>query len=1440
MQCRRLETSNRGAQSLVKPSNRSWRLNVRAVVLLAACVLIALAVPFVLSALRGNATLLDQARALAKADKPDLALRYVNQYLDQSPDDPRALNLKAGLLADSAYAPEHIQEAIRACELASRRDPDSSRSETRRRLVKLHLQLGDGSPDLVPYRAVEELARTLVEQAPGDAEALRLLARVEAALAAKEGDAKALDDAIANFEKAGQLDPKDVDGAERLALLYRDRANRPDKAARVLDQLIAADPGSTRAHLVRYRFFDTADPGLTGETTTGTVDPKATAALQEAIRLAPKNFEVLLAAAENARRQGRVAEARRHLDEIDKPRQNDSRVLVLRGMIALHENQAGSALEFWRRGLLASGGNDAGLAWRMAFVLLQMGRVDDAGPLMDQFRRLSGGKEPVPSWRFLHALSLLKQNRPADAIRELETVRKKGGALLAGQVAHALGQAHEAIRDEPGALEEYRRAVKAAPRWSPPRLALVRLLQARRFEQAEAELNRALTEIPDDPGLLVFKARQELGRRITQARRNPRHQTSWGPLENLIARISATAPASPALALIEADYRSAVGQPDQAIARLEEATRHAGKDADLWLARAAKLAEQGRTPEALLVLEQAAAPEAAGDQVQLRILRARLLASQGHGKEARESLLRNLDQLPPDQRPLAWMELGNQYAARRDLVEARKAYEAWAKLLPDDPIPRLHLLELAMAGGDEDAIHAEIEALKSGGDAANLYYRIATVTELLSVREGTTEARKTARLGRARELIETIRADAPEQRYAYMLEGQYWERLGQPDKAIDAYERSLEHEGGPTALQRLVVLYAKKDRYQDIKRLGREHGESAPGLDRLAAEIAVQLGDKDQAAQLAEQVARTDPRDLNTTIWLAKVLNAVGRPEDAGKTLRALAEAHPDEVGPWTALLHFQAGRKQAAEARQTADRMRATLTRIEHPEFLHAQWYRVADDLPRAAALYDEALTKWPHDPDVVRGAAEFYEATGRADKAQTCLTAVVQHDPSQRWAARQLALILSARGQGASAWSRAQDYLGVPSANDAPEDRLTRAIVLSRGPEPGQHREAVETLEQLVSDLPAGLPVAATARAALIRLYVQDKEPEKAVALLETEAKLANAAAATIAAYAEALLLVKQWDQAETQIDRLAALTPEDLAAPRLRALRYQALGETAKVAAPLEQFYRERRDAPGGATAGRDAALLLIQLDQFDAAERTARDLAGKWPAQSGVLAALLTRNGRHAEALELYRTAAKTGDAAIRREAVQSAMGMATTGGRDPGRLDAADAVIEAARRHEPKAVDLIISQAYLRHYQQRFEDEVQLYHEALANNPTDFSFLNNMAWSLCEGLGDPKSALERIDEAFRRTGAEYPQFFDTRGVIYTRLKQYPEAIRDLETSVRNRPSGAVYAHLARACHEAGDQAKFEAARDRARQAKLTLDQLEPSEQAELKPLLFPDP
>ncbi len=150
---------------------------------------------------------------------------------------------------------------------------------------------------------------------------------------------------------------------------------------------------------------------------------------------------------------------------------------------------------------------------------------------------------------------------------------------------------------------------------------------------------------------------------------------------------------------------------------LEQANQHQKADADLWLARAERLARKGQVEPALTVLEQAMAPEAAGDRAALRIARARLLTLRGRGQEAREQLVRDLDHLPPDQRPDVWKALGDLYNAQHNSDEARRAYEQWADARPDDPLPLLFLLEVALAENDREAADHDIARLKQKSGA---------------------------------------------------------------------------------------------------------------------------------------------------------------------------------------------------------------------------------------------------------------------------------------------------------------------------------------------------------------------------------------------------------------------------------------------------------------------------------------------------------------------------------------------------------------------------------------------------------------------------------------------------------------------------------------------------------------------------------------------------
>ena len=129
-------------------------------------------------------------------------------------------------------------------------------------------------------------------------------------------------------------------------------------------------------------------------------------------------------------------------------------------------------------------------------------------------------------------------------------------------------------------------------------------------------------------------------------------------VEALLDRGRKAAPDSPALAVIRADALAAMGHPEAASELLAKAVVINKTDPDLWLAHATMLVEPRAPGPRLMALDQAMEPRAAGDQANLRILRARVLTAQGHGSEAREGLVRDLERVRTDQRPLLWMALG--------------------------------------------------------------------------------------------------------------------------------------------------------------------------------------------------------------------------------------------------------------------------------------------------------------------------------------------------------------------------------------------------------------------------------------------------------------------------------------------------------------------------------------------------------------------------------------------------------------------------------------------------------------------------------------------------------------------------------------------------------------------------------------------------------------
>jgi tetratricopeptide (TPR) repeat protein len=1360
---------------------------------------------------RDRSALWRQARQQRRAGRPDLALKYLDRYLELNPRDAEALDGKADLLAELARTPEHLVAAAEVGDQVLRLDRRSpARQETRRRQLELTLRLEAAAPRLVKYQAAAAVADALIAGGARDARAYYLRGRVREALAAS-GQEELLARAVADYERAHGLDPGSADAAERLARLYRTRLGRPEPADRILRELVAANP-SAATHLALYEHFAALGP-----------EDRADAALRAALRAAPADPAVLLAAARAALRRRAPAEAGAHLDALPPRLAAEPRVRLLRGAAELQRDRLDGAIDQWRGGLLQSGGTEAELTWWLAYVYLQGGRVADAAPLILQYRRLVGGDAPPPAARYLEALRDLKTNRAARAIGTLELVRHAVAPGLEGQVHFTLAQAYESARDEPKALDLYRQAARTSPRWTAPRLAAARLAQGRDPDAAVAELERGLRGAPEDAALLVGIAQI----RWRQEARKPRDRQDWRGVEALLERARRADPAAPAVVLLGADYRVATGHLDEAVAALAAAAG-AGGGVEVWTAYVNALGRQGRADAAAAAADAAVA--AVGDQVALRLARARLLLARGHGRAALAALVEGTDRLPEGQRPAAWAAAAQLAFGRGDAAAAADALERWARLAPHDPQPRLMLLDLARSADDRPALRRQVEALAALGPE-NLYWRVGRVYQLLQEAPEGTAGPDDPGLREAERLTTAILEAAPTQPAGYILRGLLRQRRGRLDEAIAAYDAAVARAGGPVAIQRLAELLARRGGPEDRERL-RLLADSTDEADRFLAETSLRVGDAERARQLAAEVVRGHPESLELRVWQARVLNTLGAPAEAEEALRGLIRRAPEELGPRLALLAFQVGGGRAAAARATIEALRAE-THPERPELVWARCYRMAGEPARAEAALREALRKWPDDPAARRASAAFLAAAGRPEEAVATLRPAAGRDAA---AARDLARLLAARPRDARAWREALALVdGGPGGGDDPEGRLARGAVLARGPEPGDRRRAVALLEALAADLPAAAPPAAAARGLLVELLLAE-DPARAAP--HAAALAAGGAPEALAAWAEALARAGRGAEARVVLDRLAAAAPGDPRIPPLGARLLAAGGRRAEAAALLERTLGERLDADPDRAEAEGPALvaLLAELGEPEAAERAGRLLADRRPRASCAAAAVLARRGRAEEAVALIRAAAAAG---APRAEVLTALELAIALAPAAERLGPADALLREARRREPEAADWMLAAALLRHFQGRFAEEIALYRAALDRHPADLLFLNNMAWTLSEELPepDPAEALRRIDAAIDRVG-RLPPLLDTRGVVLTRLGRLDAAIAALEAATAAAASPAALFHLARAYQQAGRVAEARSARDRAAAAGVDGARLATRERAEWEALARP--
>lgn len=1399
-------------RNAVSPSTPTVkRLNVRALSLLVVVALVVIPGFFFLVWMQGRASrplYLVEAKKAADEERYNEALRQVNAYLKDNTADLEALGLKAKILDHVARDGTGLEEAIRVQNQILSLDP--KRQDARKRLIELNLRIGQ-------FRAAQAVAEEYLK-ANGDAEAHRLMGHALEGVG-NLGDSASLDRAIEEYEIAEKMKPGDIGGGLRLAMLYRSKGKDPKRAAQVMDSVLEHNPKSPVARLARFQFI-MSDQDASDRLA------RAMAEIDEALKVAPGNAEARLIAAEHAVQRGKTAEARQHLAAINPPPKNELQIKFVTGLIELQEQHDDAAIETWRSGLIQTNGSDADLTWKLARLLLDRGRIHDAEPLIAQYRRLIGGNEPSAEYRFLDAIKLTKTGRPADAIKELEAIRDKINRDLVGQHLFVLGTAYESTRDETKAMDAYRRATLRADSGSAPWLAIARIQAATQTSsEAVSTLERGLAALPNDPRLLTTLA-QLLWQQETA---KPKERRDWKEFDRWLQKAEQASLAGPNLTIIRADYLAANGELDASLKLIEDACAKTPGALTLWLARVNLLTRLSRADEALSVL--GLATKAVGESAVLRTVQVRFMLERGEIKGARDVLVQGLDKVPTEQRPLAWKSLGEFYQNQRDYRAAQGAFEEWSKLQPDSPEPRLALLNLAAAANDQAGMAAQVEKLKSIGGEDSLFWKNARCEFLLQIKPTDPNYRAAddqTRLAEVEKLVKEIKAAAPWQPAGLLLEGRLLECRKQTDAAIAAYEKAVELRGGQIALRPLVVLLARENRNEQLDALHKKIGSFPPEIDKLAGEITLRMGNASEAERLTRMMTQGDPQSLDAAVWQAKVLNTLGKSREAEETLKLFTQQRPEDPSPWLQLLMFQISRREFDAAKATIETMKQRV-KTDRPELLWANCYRALGAREQADASFKAALDKWPNDLTVRRAAIDYYELAGRPELAELSLRQALKINPGLDWARRRLAMLLSSRLNDTPALSEAMSLVSEdPKGHDTPDDRLNRALVYARSSDPRHRDEAIRILEKLAIEMPNSTRLHEVLARSLLAINQTTKAREHA----RIAATVPEANVDSILLFATLSLTDKDVPEAERQLARLAAISPKALPTIELGARIAHVKGDDAKAVADLKRAFDDHKSAPEGIVIGIGVLKILLDLKLFDATDALGAELAKIGPNGQIAYAEYLAGRNKLADARIALEAAFKAG---AKVEAARTALKIASESEKPQPWLEQTDTLLNLALKEQPNSIELLQVQAFLRHLQGKYPEEIQIYQGIIDRKPSNYLFMNNMAWTLSEEMGKPQEGLDRINDALKRVGLQ-AHLSDTRGVILLRLGRVDEAIKDLESAAAALPTAPVYFHLARAYHKAGKTEPFEKYRDLARKVGIKPEQLQPSERDEASKLI----
>lgn len=1378
--------------------------------------------------------LLWQARKAEETGQVERHVRFLGRYLDFRPDDlDEKARLGRTLLTDEvASSPQARNRAIELLDDVLRQQPD--RPAERRALVKGALGL-PGRTRLARESLTVLLDPAKPNPANLDPADLGELEGFWGALFEQEGNAA---NAILWCRKAIKNRPDDQANYLRLAGLLRrqtiddpaqrDAANA--EASQVMDALVASNGTSASAFLARWRFRREHDlvqlPNRPAASPLQVPFDAATADMREALRLAPENLDVLLAASDAERLKSVRSTARDLLRRAQDTLSRQGRA----NPNDLHVQQVN---------------------WQLANVLLDDALIErDPGPKRDAaLAALAEARPAIDALRknvamkgaadYLEGRLQFQHGKWADAKESLQKARTQLSDRndLAAQIELFLGQCYEKL-DEPALMFQSFQKLAAL---DPTSIAGQVGMASAYWMQGRVDDALAIYAKLSEQGRVPSGSWRDVARLALaqQLQRDPAKR-NWTAAEQALANAEKDEKRSPDVALIRVELLAAQEKFAEAEQLLAKAIQEKPKqEAELWVLRA-DLARRQKQPErAAEILAEAA--KLHGDGVPIRLARVRLAVDRGPGEAAdpREATGRDaakaalakaeegLDKLPADQQAQLLEGLAGAHFRLGNAAEARRLSAKLAATDPhkNDPRLQLFLLEMALRADDEPAVQRALETIQQQEQGHGPYTRYGMALKSLAQARKieSSDKRRDALLDEARRQLDLVATKKPSWAPVHTARAEVYEVQGSYEQAIAELRLAMNAgDNGPVVLQRLVRLLIQRQRDNEaddeLKKLQETAIASSGELSKLFALVAARKGDPSEALRRMRATVVADSNDFRDVIWMARMQAAAGQFDDAEKGLRKATTLAPKDPEPWVALVQFLTGRKRGDDAAAALAEAQAKVE-PKRKAILLALCHEAAGKIADAVAEIEKAEKAEGDNILVVRHAVRFYLRGGKLDLAEKALRRVLAGEvktataEDKDWARRGLALAL-ANGNDFARFREALDLVGLglddkgrlprdnPKERPDPDLLRTQARVLATQPQNSFRARAIDLFERL--DRAQSLTDDDRLMLALLldRAGNWPKAKEQYLQL----AIRANAGPQTLVQFSLGLIRQKETGMAEQFVERLEKLEKDrnvpagTYGSQELRSRLHEAAGD-------IDKGY----------------AMLKAHVERTDAAKEE--------------LLALVAYSSRHKRLEEGLKVCV-----AARATCKPEAVGAATVAllrackGSDD-QCKEAEAWLTKAIADNPKKLVLRMHLANLYDFRGAYRQAEEQYRELLkpGNEPNNVVGLNNLAWLLALQPGKGVEGLEIVTKAIASAGRR-PELLDTRGTILLGLGRNEEALIDLKEAAADSPNATRLFHLARAHHAVKDRDAAARALRKAKELGLQPDTMHPVEQEACKKLM----